>query len=70
MSKREFDQDPVFLEGDPETDSARRQMERLLKGDAPRRKWPWVVALVAGGGSYALWRMMRRQREEAPDGGR
>ena len=52
--------DEVYFEGDPATDSRRRHLERVLKEGAPRRRWPWVVALVAGGGAWALWRVMHR----------
>lgn len=47
--------DSVFFEGDPETDSSRRHMERVLKGE-PTRKWPWLLAAIAGGGLFAVWR--------------
>ena len=46
----------VYFDGDPAVDSSRRHMERVLKGE-PRRKWPWLVAAVGGGGLWALWRM-------------
>ena len=62
--------DGVYFDGDPATDSARRHMERVLKGEAPRRKWPWILAVVAGGGSFAMWRMMKRRGEETAKGGR
>jgi hypothetical protein len=46
----------VYFDGDPAVDSSRRHMERVLKGE-PRRRWPWLVAAVGGGGLWALWRM-------------
>ena len=49
----------VYFDGDPATDSARRHMERVLKGGPPRRRW-WVVALLAGGGAWAAWRVLHR----------
>jgi hypothetical protein len=35
--------DGPYFDGDPATDSARRHMERVLKGE-PTRKWPWLPA--------------------------
>jgi hypothetical protein len=46
----------VHFEGDPATDSARRHMERVLKGE-PARRWPWVLAALGGGGLWMLWRI-------------
>jgi hypothetical protein len=45
----------VYFDGDPAVDSSRRHMERVLKGE-PAQKWPWLLAAVAGGGLFALWR--------------
>ena len=54
-------EDGVYFEGDPAVDSPRRHLERVLKGDPPRRRWPWIAAAVAGGsGAWALWRLFRR----------
>ena len=50
--------DEVYFDGDPEHDSARRHLERVLKGAPPRRRWPWVLAIL-GGGARAAWRMMQ-----------
>jgi hypothetical protein len=47
--------DTVYFEGDPEHDSSRRHMERVLKGE-PAQRWPWLLAALAGGGLFALWR--------------
>ena len=48
--------DNVYFEGDPETDSARRHLERVLSGREPaRRKWPWMMAALGGGGLWLLW---------------
>jgi hypothetical protein len=53
----------VYFEGDPETDSTRRHMERVLKeGDRPRR-WPWLLAALGSGGVWFLWRLGRESRE-------
>lgn len=46
----------IYFEGDPAVDSSRRHMERVLMGEPPRRKWPFVLAAL-GGGLWALWRM-------------
>ena len=51
----------VYFDGDPAVDSSRRHMERVLKGE-PRRKWPWLVAAIGGGGLWALWRMGEQLR--------
>jgi hypothetical protein len=50
--------DDLYFDGDPAVDSRRRHMERVLKG-TPRRKWPWIVACVAGGGAWAAWRLLK-----------
>jgi hypothetical protein len=55
--------DDVYFEGDPEFDSRRRHMERVLSG-APRRRWPWVAAILAGG-AWTVWRMTRPRSAEA-----
>ena len=52
--------DDLYFDGDPATDSRRRHLERVLKDEPPRRRWPWVVAVVAGGGAWALWRALHR----------
>ena len=57
--------DDLYFEGDPAQDSRRRHLERVLKGDAPRRKWPWILALAAGGSAWAVWRATRRP--DSPD---
>jgi hypothetical protein len=49
----------VYFEGDPATDSARRHMERVLKGERPRRRWPWVLAALGSAGVWFLWRSGR-----------
>ncbi|HEX6976188.1 MAG TPA: hypothetical protein VF147_17395 [Vicinamibacterales bacterium] len=54
-----------YFEGDPSTDSRRRQLERLLheqERGAPRR-WRWLAALFAGGGSLYLWHLFGRHRK-------
>lgn len=47
----------VYFDGDPATDSARRHMERVLKGQPPARKWPWALAAIGSGGVWLLWRL-------------
>jgi hypothetical protein len=45
-----------YFDGDPETDSARRHLERVLKEPTtPHRKWPWVLAAVAGVATWYFW---------------
>ncbi len=59
--------DDIYFDGDPAVDSTRRQMERLMKGQQPRR-WPWVVAAIAGGGAaFVLWRHRARRTRSAHD---
>jgi hypothetical protein len=64
--------DNVYFEGDPETDSARRHMERVLKGEPSRRKWPWMAAALGGGGLWFIWQAgraaARAGEATAPDG--
>jgi MYXO-CTERM domain-containing protein len=31
----------------------------------PRRKWPWVLALLAGGGAWAIWRAGKQAEQES-----
>jgi hypothetical protein len=54
--------DSVYFEGDPETDSTRRHMERVLKGE-PTRKWPWVLGALGSGAVWMLWRAGREAAE-------
>ena len=45
-----------YFDGDPETESARRHLERVLKEPATRhRKWPWLLAAVAGVTTWYFW---------------
>lgn len=46
----------VYFDGDPATDSARRHMERVLKGE-PTRRWPWVLAALGSGALWTLYRL-------------
>ena len=45
-----------YFDGDPAVDSSRRHMERVLKGEPQRSKWPFVLVALGGGGLWALWR--------------
>jgi hypothetical protein len=57
--------DNYYFEGDPSTDSARRHLERVLKGEPKvRTRWGWAAALLAGGGAWYLWRLLQRGRPE------
>ena len=49
----------VYFEGDPETDSTRRHMERVLKEPERTRRWPWLLAALGSGGVWLLWRLGR-----------
>ena len=51
----------VHLDGNPETESTRRHMERVLRGE-PRRRWPWLLGLLAGGTAFTLWRTRRARQ--------
>jgi hypothetical protein len=58
----------VHFDGDPEYDSARRHLERVLKGGPPRRRWPWIAAIAAGGGgAWVLWRVLQGRRARAAE---
>jgi hypothetical protein len=63
-----MEEDFVHFAGDPATDSPRRHLERVLKeADAPagrRARWPLFIGLLAGGGSWTLWRLLRQRRRE------
>lgn len=59
--------DDLYFDGDPETDSARRHMERVLKGERPRR-WPWVVGTAMAVAAWYFWPRARTQeaQKDAP----
>jgi hypothetical protein len=57
--------DDYHFEGDPAIDSTRRQLERVMKGEPPRRRWPWIAAAVAGGVAFAWWRLRRAPTDAA-----
>ena len=46
----------LYFDGDPAVDSPRRHMERVLKGEGSRRKWPFVLMALGGGGLWAIWK--------------
>ncbi len=61
--------DIVHFEGDPETDSARRHLERVLKAPEAAPRWPWLIAALGSGGVWMLWRLGRaaaRTTETSP----
>jgi hypothetical protein len=51
--------DRLYFDGDPATDSARRHMERVLKAPEPAHRWPWVLAALGGGAVWLIWRWGR-----------
>jgi hypothetical protein len=54
--------DNVYFDGDPATDSTRRRMERVLQGEEPPRRWPWLLAAL---GSGAVWLLFQTGRDSA-----
>lgn len=58
----------VYFDGDPATDSARRHMERVLKGE-PTRKWPWVLAALGSGAVWMMYRLGRTAAANRPASG-
>jgi hypothetical protein len=61
--------DDLYFDGDPETDSTRRRLERVMKEPEGRRR-PWTTALVAGGSAFLFWRLLRRVRNRAEEAAR
>ncbi len=55
--------DEVYFDGDPATDSTRRRLERILKDEQPRRRWPWIIAGLTAAAAWYLW--PRRPAERA-----
>ena len=53
--------DDLYFDGDPAEDSNRRRLERIMKGGPPRRRWPWIVAILAGG-AWTAWRMTQPRK--------
>jgi hypothetical protein len=57
----------LYFDGDPETDSTRRRLERVLKEppvrpEKPARtRWPWKTTLLAGGTAFLWWQVRRRR---------
>jgi hypothetical protein len=58
--------DDLYFDGDPAEDSSRRHLERVIKGGPPRRRWPWVMALVAGG-AWTAWRLTHPKSSQQSD---
>ena len=54
-----MEDESVYFDGDPATDSARRRLERLLKSPEPPPRWPWLLAALGSGGVWMLWRWSR-----------
>jgi hypothetical protein len=61
--------DDLYFDGDPAENSSRRHLERVIKGTPPRRRWPWVMAILAGG-AWTAWKMSQPKSpnpSERPD---
>lgn len=54
------------FDGDPSVDSTRRHLERVLNEPQPRR-WPWFMAMLAGGAALTIWRRSRPEDHPAED---
>ena len=53
--------DELHFEGDPERDSTRRRLERVMK-EEPRSEWKWMAGLAAGATALLFWQVRRRRR--------
>jgi hypothetical protein len=58
--------DDLYFDGDPETDSTRRHLERVLKEPRTHRRWPWVVGSVAALAAWYFWPRGRSTQPEEP----
>lgn len=58
--------DDLYFDGDPAEDSSRRHLERVIKGTPARRRWPWVMAILAGG-ALTAWRMSQPKNPNPTD---
>ena len=54
--------DELHFDGDPAEASRRRHLERVIKGEPRRRRWPWVMVLLAGS-AWTAWRMTQPKSE-------
>jgi hypothetical protein len=62
--------DELHFEGDPERDSTRRRLERILREkEQPRSEWRWIAALAAGATALLFWQVRRRRRHGEANGG-
>lgn len=52
--------DDLHFDGDPATDSTRRRLERVMKGES-RPRWHWIAALAAGSTALFFWQLRRRR---------
>lgn len=60
----------LYFDGDPEIDSTRRRLERVLKEseEKPQRpRWPWKTALLASGTAILWWRLRQRRLRREQD---
>lgn len=61
-----MEENRYYFAGDPEKDSPRRHMQRVLSAEpeSRSRNW-WILGFLAGGSSWTVWRLLRRRRDEA-----
>jgi hypothetical protein len=53
------------FDGDPATESTRRHLERVL-AQPQRRRWPWIMTVVAGSTAFGVWRFRRKKLATTP----
>ncbi|HXW06142.1 MAG TPA: hypothetical protein VD833_12975 [Vicinamibacterales bacterium] len=69
----------LYFDGDPEKDSTRRRLERVLKEESERERerereaeprpsrWPWKTTLLAGGTAFLWWQLRKRRLRRTAD---
>ena len=64
---RQIPMGEYYFDGDPALDGTRRHLERVLN-EPHRRRWPWFVAVFAGGAAFTFWRRRSRAGQPPSDG--